>query len=140
MSFIDQMVERKIAEAIARGELSDLPGEGAPLPHDDAALVPEELRLAYRVLRNSGFVPAEVAALRDIGDLERYVHALPDGDARSRALRKLQMLRARLEASGCFLHVLDRSAPGSSKPYSEKLLDRLQGNYIGADEAISGGG
>ena len=140
MRFIDRMVEQKIAEAIARGELSDLPGEGAPLPLDDAALVPEDLRVAYRVLRNSGFVPAEVAALRDIGDLERYVHALPDGDIRSRGLRKLEMLRARLEASGCCLHVLDRSAPGSSKPYSEKLLDRLQGNYIGTDAPISGGG
>ena len=140
MSFIDQMVEQKIAEAIAHGELSGLPGEGAPLPHDDAALVPEELRMAYRVLRNSGFVPPEVAALRDIGDLERHLHALPDGDVRSRALRRLQLIRARLEASGCFLHVLDRSIAGSCKRYSEKLLDRLQGNHIGSDEAAPGGG
>ena len=140
MSFIDQIVDQKIAEAIAHGELSGLPGEGAPLPPDDAALVPEELRVAYRVLRNSGFVPTEVAALRDIGDLERHLQALPEGDVRSHALRKLQLLRARLEASGRFLHVLDRSTPGSSKPYSEKLLERLEAKHFATDEAVPRGG
>ena len=140
MSPIDHLVEQKIAEAIARGEFSSLPGEGAPLPHDDAALVPDELRMAYRVLRNAGFVPPEVSALRDIGDLERQLQALPDGDLRSRALRKLQMLHARLEVSGRFLHVLDRSAPDAGKQYSEKLLDRFQGNRAGTNEAEPDGG
>jgi hypothetical protein len=136
MSFVDHLAEQKIAEAIARGELSGLPGEGAPLPEDDAALVPEELRLAYRVLRNAGFVPPEVATLRDIGDLEKHVQELPDGDSRARALRKLQILRSRLEASGRFLHVLERTSAGSGESYSEKLLDRLQGeDEAGGDNA-----
>ena len=139
MSFIDHLVEQKIAEAIACGEFSGLPGEGAPLPKDDAALVPEELRMAYRILRNAGLVPPEVAALRDIGDLERHLRELPDGDARSRAMRKLQMLRARLEASGRFLHVLDRVTAVSGKTYSERLLDRLQGDHINTHEADPGG-
>jgi hypothetical protein len=38
----------------------------APLVLDDDAMVPEELRAAYRVLKNSGYVPAEVEALRDL--------------------------------------------------------------------------
>lgn len=139
MSFIDHLVEQRIAEAIARGEFSGLPGEGAPLPQDDAALVPEELRMAYRVLRNAGFVPPEVATLRDIGDLERHLQALPDGDARSHAMRKLQMLRARLELSGRFLHVLDRVPATSGKTYSEKLLDRLRGDHVSAHKAGAGG-
>lgn len=136
MSMIDHLVEQKITEAIARGELSGLPGEGAPLPADDAALVPEELRTAYRVLRNAGFVPPEVATLRDIGDLEQHLQALPEGDARTRAMRKLQILRARLEASGRFLHVFDRATDGRGSSYSEKLLDRLQGgNFVRGEDA-----
>lgn len=126
MSFVDHLVEQKISEAIARGELSGLPGEGAPLPDDDAALIPEELRMAYRILRNAGFVPPEVATLREIGDLERHLRGLPEGDARARAMRKLQLMRARLEASGRFRHVLGGEALVFQNSYIEKLLDRLQ--------------
>ncbi len=105
MDLIDRLVEQKISEAIARGELSDLPGEGAPLELDDDVLIPEQLRMAYRILRNAGFVPPEVAALREIGDLERRIEELSHDDERARAVRKLQYLRLRLEASGRFRHV-----------------------------------
>ena len=57
---MDQIAERKIAEAMARGELDDLPGAGRPLDLDDDKDVPEELRMAYRVLKNAGFAPEEV--------------------------------------------------------------------------------
>jgi hypothetical protein len=75
--------------------------------------------------------------LRDIGDLERHLQALPEGDARTRAMRKLQILRARLEASGRFLHVLDRATNGRGKSYSEKLLDRLQGDNFARGKGAS---
>lgn len=126
MSVVDHLAEQRITEAIARGELSGLPGEGSPLPHDDAALIPEELRMAYRILRNAGFVPPEVATLREIGDLERHLQEFPAGDARIQAMRKLQLMRARLEASGRFRHVLFGVSPFSPNAYSGKLLDRLQ--------------
>ena len=72
----DLIAELKIAEAIANGDLDNLPGEGRPLELDDNSLVPEELRLAYRILKNAGFVPPEVEA----------------------ALKKLALLKARIEA------------------------------------------
>ena len=61
-----------IAEAIARGELDDLPGAGRPLDLDDDALVPEELRLAYRILKNAGFVPAELETLKEMASSKRW--------------------------------------------------------------------
>ena len=136
MNSIDRLVEQKISEAIARGELSNLPGEGAPLELDDDSLIPEPLRMAYRVLRNAGFVPPEVLVLREIGDLERQLEHLSQNenlsrdqnlshdDERARALRKLQYLRLRLEASGRFRYVLH-----SASKYSGKLLDRLQKSH-----------
>ena len=55
------LAEHRIEEAIARGEFADLPGAGRPLELDDVdPLLPEELRLAYRILKNAGFSPAEV--------------------------------------------------------------------------------
>jgi hypothetical protein len=52
---LEYLAEKKIADAMARGELDGLPGAGRPLDLDEDALVPEDLRMARRILRNSGF-------------------------------------------------------------------------------------
>jgi len=94
----DLIAERKIAEAQARGELDNLPGEGRPLELDDDALVPEDLRLAYRILKNAGFVPPEVELLREISQLEAVVNREgEDGASRAKAAKKLALLRTRIE-------------------------------------------
>ena len=99
MLALDLLAERKIEEALARGELAGLPGEGRPLELDDDALVPEDLRLAYRVLKNAGFVPPEVEARREIAGLERLLIGGEEleGAARARAAKKLALLRTRIE-------------------------------------------
>lgn len=74
---LDFLAERKLSEAVSRGELDDLPGAGRPLELDDDTLVPEDLRLAYRILKNAGFVPPEVEA---------------------RAAKKLDLLKLRIES------------------------------------------
>ena len=88
---LDFLAEQKIAEAVSRGELEGLPGEGRPLELDDDKLIPEDLRLAYRILKNAGFVPPEVEALNEIADLERLV------TKDSNAARKLALLKTRIE-------------------------------------------
>jgi hypothetical protein len=60
---LDFLAEQKLAEAVSRGELDNLPGAGRRLELEDDALVPEELRLAYRILKNAGFVPPEVQGI-----------------------------------------------------------------------------
>jgi hypothetical protein len=89
---LEFLAERRIAEAVANGELDGLPGAGRPLELDDDTLVPEELRLAYRILKNAGFVPPEVEMLNEIADLERLV------SKDSKAARKLALLKTRIEA------------------------------------------
>ena len=95
----DAIAEKKIAEAIARGELDDLPGAGKPLELDDDANVPEELRVAYRILKNAGFVPPEVESLREIGQLERLVEDKSiDDPQKAKLLRKIALLRTAADA------------------------------------------
>lgn len=99
---LDFIAERKIAEAVATGELDDLPGAGKPLALDDDALVPEDLRMAYRILKNAGYVPPELEDINEIARLEKLVvQGVADAEAHSRALRKLALLKSRLEASYC---------------------------------------
>jgi hypothetical protein len=95
---LDFLVEKRLEEAISRGELANLPGEGRPLALEDDALVPEDLRAAYRILKNAGFVPPEVEAFTEIAQLEALVRrASEDAAARSVAERKLALLRTRVE-------------------------------------------
>ncbi|MBT6277144.1 MAG: DUF1992 domain-containing protein, partial [Chromatiales bacterium] len=61
----DKLVEGR--SALARGELDDLPGAAVPMHLDDDRLVPEELRMAHRVLKNSGCLPQEVSLRAQIG-------------------------------------------------------------------------
>lgn len=120
MTAFDLIAERRIAEAQARGELDDLPGAGRPLDLGDDALVPEELRVAYRILKNAGFVPPEVEQLRELRNLERCVVSATDEAERTRAVRRLQALRLVLESrrSG-------RGALAADVPYLSRLLLRL---------------
>jgi len=97
MLAFEMLAERKIADAIERGELDGLPDAGRRLTLDDDALVPQDLRLAYRILKNAGFVPPEVDARRAIAEIERWLHAeaASTGDpARAQAERRLALLRA----------------------------------------------
>jgi hypothetical protein len=111
MLFLDLLAERKIAEAVSRGELDDLPGSGRPLELEDDALVPEELRLAYRILKNAGYVPPEVQDLKEIAALENLLlEGGADDAAQAKAARKLALLRTRIEAA-----------------YYDKLVTRLSG-------------
>jgi hypothetical protein len=99
MLVLKWLAEQKISEAVSRGELENLPGAGKPLELEDDPLVPEDLRVAYRMLKNAGFVPAELEARNEIAALERVVLAEEvDARARAGAVKKLALLRTRVEA------------------------------------------
>ena len=60
MLSFELIAERKIAEAAAKGEFDGLPGAGKPLDLEEDPLVPEDQRMANRILRNAGIAPREV--------------------------------------------------------------------------------
>lgn len=116
----ERIVEQRILDAIGRGEFDNLPGAGAPLNLDDDALVPPEMRLAFRVLKNAGYVPEEVRLRREISDLESIMRE-PAGDpAQRRALKRLALLRTRLAGRRGRETALDLQAA-----YREKILNAL---------------
>jgi hypothetical protein len=110
MDSFDLLAERKIEEALARGDFNDLPGAGRPLALDDDPLVPEDVRMAYRILKNSGFVPPEIDQIREIAELERTVLRAAESDdiARARAVKRLALLKTRIEQA-----------------YYDRIVDRL---------------
>jgi hypothetical protein len=117
MWMLDQIAEERIVAAMKRGEFDHLEGAGKPLDLDDDALVPPELRMAFRILKNAGFVPPEVETLRDLRDLERAVRATGDDKEKRRLALKLSLIETRLAARGLHLRI----APA----YYEKIQAKL---------------
>ena len=99
LSALDAMAEKHINEARENGVFDDLPGSGKPLQLEDDALVPEELRAAYRILKNSGYVPAEVEALRDMRELEQALVQQRDTAQREILFARLNLLFTRASAA-----------------------------------------
>ena len=98
ISGLDALVEKHVREAQANGVFDNLPGAGAPLKLDDDAMVPEELRAAYRILKNSGYVPPEVEALRDLREIELMLENTRDEAERNTLIAKFNVLLARAGA------------------------------------------
>ena len=119
MRGFEAIVEQRIAEASRRGDFNDLPGVGRPLSLDDDRLIPEELRVAYRILKNAGYVPPEVQMMKDIAELERLVHT-SEGVQRSVALRKLRLLTMQMSAARSGNLQLEAD-------YYERMAERLSG-------------
>ena len=120
---LDALVEARIERAIERGELSGLPGQGSPLRLDEDACVAPELRLAYRILKNAGYVPEEIELRREIMSLAVLIDAT-EGPERTRATARRDWLRARLAL---------RSGAGASllehREYAERVAERLDRSH-----------
>jgi hypothetical protein len=118
ISGLDALVEKHVREAQANGVFDNLPGAGAPLKLDDDAMVPEELRAAYRILKNSGYVPPEVEALRDLREIELMLENTRDEAERNTLIGKFNVLLARAGAMRGRHFAVDSD-------YFQKVAERL---------------
>jgi len=128
---LDDLVESRIRDALERGEFDALPGSGRPLPDEDLTGVPDDLRVAFRILKNAGCVPVELEALRDRsapGAATVRRDGLPadaalddprERDARRRGERRLLALTRALEARGM------GPAASALREYRGRLIARL---------------
>lgn len=96
MFLLDRLAEDRINRARDRGELDNLSGAGQPLELDDDSMVPPELRTAWRLLKNAGYVPPEVERLRDIRDAEALLRAARGAEERAAAGARLRVLLNRI--------------------------------------------
>src|SRR5438876_9742508 len=82
-------VDKLIEEWLAENECTDLPGKGKPLDLDEYFNWPEDLRLGYSLLKNSGHVPEEVEQSREIKRLEEELQKCSDANLRNQLERQL---------------------------------------------------
>jgi len=119
MNLFDQLVEQRVAEAQARGEFDDLSGHGKPLQLEDDTMVPEELRAAYRLLKNAGYLPPQLQLRGEIREVEQLIR-------QARAVEQRAVLQRRLHALLLQLRIQQPDSPLLQDPdYLEKLNKRL---------------
>ena len=116
----EKIVEERIRDAQRRGEFENLEGNGKPLRLNDESNIPEDLRLAYKVLRNADMMPPEMELRKEILRTEDLLEQMPGTAEKYRLLNKLNFMITRLNVSRNGR--IDFEMP---QHYTDKILERL---------------
>ena len=93
---LEEQIAQALREAQAKGELQSAKSYGKPLDlgdgYDDT---PPELRMAFKILKDSGFAPAEVQMLNETAALRKRLAdmdaATPEAEALRRQVHDLEL-------------------------------------------------
>ena len=116
-----KIVEERIRKAQKKGEFDNLEGSGKPLNLLNDQTVAEELRLAYKILKNADCLPPEIELKNEIRQTEDLLGAMTETTEKYRAIKKLNFLIMKL-------NTLRGSAIEFEEPqkYSDKLIEKLE--------------
>ena len=122
----EKIVEERIRRAQAAGEFDRLPGAGRPLILEENGCVPEDLRMAYKILKNADCLPPEIELRKEIQKTEELLEAMPETAEKYQTMKKLNYLILKLNA-------LRKTCVDLEMPqhYSSKVVARLQKRRTG---------
>ncbi|AEF93995.1 DnaJ-like, subfamily C, domain-containing protein [Desulfotomaculum nigrificans CO-1-SRB] len=123
MDIISLIAENKIREAIEKGELKNLPGQGKPLELEDLSHVPEDLRAGYKMLKNAGVLPEEMEIKKEIISLQKLMDCCYEEEKKNIIKKQLneKILRFNL-----LMEKRAVSSPALSF-YKDKIFDKFAG-------------
>lgn len=120
LSFFAAFAEEKILRAQKEGGFDNLEGMGKPLNLAEDELIPDDCRMAYKILKNSGYVPPEVAERKEVCSIKEMLAACKDEQERYRQMQKLNLLKAKIS--------MRRNGPiflEDDSDYYEKIVERI---------------
>jgi hypothetical protein len=91
-----RVAESRILDAIARGDFENLPGAGKPLNLEEYFSSPEDLRMAFSILKNANCAPVEVELIKEVSRLERAIAGSSDAATKKELQRTLADRRTQL--------------------------------------------
>lgn len=95
-----KIAEQRIKEALEKGEFDNLPGRGEPLKFEDDSRVPEDLRMAYKVLKNADCLPPELELRKEIRQMEDLLESIPDEKEKYRQIKNINFKIMKLNLMG----------------------------------------
>ncbi len=79
MAGVDDIIGQWVKQVEQTGELRGIPGFGQPLDLEDGYVeTPTELRMAHKILKNAGYVPAEIEMLQQLAAMREALNATQD--------------------------------------------------------------
>jgi hypothetical protein len=94
-----KIAENRIKEAMEQGEFDNIKGRGKPLVFEDDSLVPPDLRMAYKMLKNAGFIPPELQSEKEIKTAIELLEGLEDEQERYRQVQKVNLMITKVNMS-----------------------------------------
>ncbi len=122
MDILQKIAEKKILDAIQNGEFENLPGKGKPIQLEDDSRIPEDMRLAYKILKNAHCLPPELELKKEINQMKELLGAMPDEREKYRLIRKINLKIMKL-------NMMRRVSPllEEHELYYRKIVDKLSG-------------
>ncbi|RPI70820.1 MAG: DUF1992 domain-containing protein [Desulfobacteraceae bacterium] len=95
----EKIIEERIRTAQKKGEFDNLEGAGKPLAFPEDSYVPEDLRLAYKILKNADCLPPEIEIKKEIERTEDLLADMHDVAERYHLLKRLNFLIMKLNVN-----------------------------------------
>jgi hypothetical protein len=122
MNIFARIAERRIREAMENGEFDNLEGMGKPITFEDETMIPEDLRMVYRILKNAGCIPPELELRNEVVNMSALINTIDDDKERLKKIREFNFKLLRLN--------IVRKRPFSLDEFPEyefKVADKLTG-------------
>jgi hypothetical protein len=120
MDSIAFIAEQKIAEAMRERDLNSPKWKNKPLPLEDDRFVPDDLKMAYKILKNSGYLPPEIEERKEVKRLEDLIASTEDEHERLKQMKKLNVLLMKVDAKRPFSSNISRQ-----HDYYRKVVERI---------------
>lgn len=114
------IAEQKILKAMEERDLNSPRWKNKPLPLEDDHLVPEDLKIAYKILKNSGYLPPELEERKEIRRIEDLIASTEDEHERLKQMKKLNVLLMKVEEKRAF-----RSNIATQDDYYRKVVEKI---------------
>ena len=114
------IAERKIIEAMERGDFDNLPGKGKPLPPDGLDNLPPDMRMAYKILKNADVLPEEVDLRKNISSIHQLIKVCHTAEERSQLKKQLTAKQLRYN-----MLVEQRTGKIIDHDYYTKIMEKL---------------
>ncbi|MFZ2445216.1 MAG: DnaJ family domain-containing protein [Syntrophobacteraceae bacterium] len=117
----DKIADQKIREAMQQGEFDDLPGKGKPLRLEDDSHIPQDIRLAHKILKNADCLPPELELRKEIFTIEELLDGIKDTKEKYRQIKKLNYLIMKLNMARQSSLTLEKN-----QRYFDKIVDKME--------------
>ncbi|MDX8046892.1 DUF1992 domain-containing protein [Gracilibacillus sp. S3-1-1] len=91
MDVFSQLAEERIKQAIKDGDFDHLQGKGKPQKKDPLQHIPDDLRMSYRIMRNSGYLPEEVQLNKELASLRDLLKCCTDEGEKQHITKQISM-------------------------------------------------